>query len=131
VYKRHSSLRLFKSISTSALYVNLPKYFSHPSLVIYFFANRWELLLGNHLDGQSKTGSSSQIIFITLFSLASSELCCDFYQPQQTEKICWRKTIFLSHNRILNFNVQGHILSSGGDAVRCLLLFLRTHYYCE
>ncbi len=30
-------------------------------------ANRWELLVANHLE-QSKTGSRSQIIFITLFS---------------------------------------------------------------
>ncbi len=53
-----------KSIPTGgAQYVTLQKYFSHPSLVIYFFcnpthktetgtANKWELLIANHL-GQS------------------------------------------------------------------------------
>jgi hypothetical protein len=69
-------------IPTSVQYVTLQRYFSHPSLVIYFFgnlahktetwtANRWELPVANQLIiliGQSKTGSSSQIIFITLFS---------------------------------------------------------------
>jgi hypothetical protein len=64
--------------------VTLQKYFSHPSLVIYFFATppikvelgqqiRGGLLIANPLAqiimmGQSKTLSSSQIIFITLFS---------------------------------------------------------------
>jgi hypothetical protein len=58
---------------------SLQEYFSHPSLFIYFFptttwtANRWETT--NSIPtgpiimvGQTKTGSSCQIIFITLFS---------------------------------------------------------------
>jgi len=49
--------------------------------------------------GESKTGSSSQIVFITLF-LADAQLCCAFYQPQQTKQICRRKTIFLSKTGI-------------------------------
>jgi hypothetical protein len=73
-----------KSISSSAQYVSLQKYFSHPSLVIYFLsnlapkiqigtANRWETTDSKlHwpiiVIGRSKTGSNSQIIFITLFS---------------------------------------------------------------
>jgi len=50
-----------KSISSSAQYVTLQKYFSHPRLVVYFFATPpiklklgqqigGELLIANHLD---------------------------------------------------------------------------------
>jgi hypothetical protein len=54
-------------------------------------------------------------------SLAGVQLCCACYQPQQTKQICRGKTIFQSqHQQMLlsssNFNVQGHILSTGGDA---------------
>jgi hypothetical protein len=70
-------------VSSHAQYVTLQKYFSNPSLVIYFFstphiklkqglqiggrlliANHW----ANHMIGLSETGSSILIIFITLFS---------------------------------------------------------------
>jgi len=59
--------------------------------------------------GQPKTGSSDQIIFVTLFSSGCTALL--------------RKTIFLSqtNKRWLffesDFNVHGHILSTGGDAL--------------
>jgi hypothetical protein len=51
-------LLLSWSIFSGAQYVTLQKYFSHPSLVIYFFAGRTELgqqiggelLKANHLD---------------------------------------------------------------------------------
>jgi hypothetical protein len=75
--------------------------------------------------GQSKTGNSSQIIFITLFSsLPGAQLCCGFHRPQQ---ICRRMTIFLTHTCIYvnfswsNFNVQGRILSTHGVALRVVL----------
>jgi hypothetical protein len=66
-----------------AQYVTLQKYFSNPSLVIYSFfctlpikietANKWELTNSKPLgpiimNNQSEPGSSSQIIFPTLFS---------------------------------------------------------------
>jgi hypothetical protein len=47
---------------------------------------------------QSETGTNSQITFITLFS-SISQLCCTFYQPQWTIKICRSKTIFLSQTK--------------------------------
>jgi hypothetical protein len=73
--------------------VTLQKYFSHPSLVIYFFATPpMKLKLGQQkgwrltnrkspgsiiMMGQSETLSSSQIKFITLFC-AGAERCCAF-----------------------------------------------------
>ncbi len=44
--------------------------------------------------GQSKTGGSSHIIFITHSSLAGAQLCCAFYQPQQTEQNMQEKNHF-------------------------------------
>ncbi len=80
------------------------KYFLHPCLVIYLFqtppikqnstANRWETTNSKSpaptiIIGQSETGSSSQIIFITLVSgRCCWRLCCNFYQPQQTLQKC-------------------------------------------
>jgi hypothetical protein len=74
------SLPLYQSISNSAQNVTLQKYFSHPSLVLLFSnhtktrtANRWEIT-NSKAPGriiticQSETGSSCQIISITLFS---------------------------------------------------------------
>ncbi len=78
---------------------------------------------------QSRTGSSSQIIFITLFSLAGVKLCYAFHQPQQTVQKCWAKTIMLGQNHFAepnrpcfdfsssSFDVQGDILSTGGVAL--------------
>jgi hypothetical protein len=78
------SLPLYYSISNSAQNVTLQKYFSHPSLVLLFSnltdntktrtANRWEIT-NSKAPGwiitirQSETGSSCQIISITLFSI--------------------------------------------------------------
>jgi hypothetical protein len=85
-------------IFSGILYVNLQKYFSHPSLVIYFFATPpiklklgqqigGGLLIANHLDqslewADKKTLSSSQIIFITLFS-AGGQCRCALHQTVQ------------------------------------------------
>ncbi len=71
----------------SAQYVTLQKYFSHSSLVIYFF--------GNHLEqhfvmGQSETLGSSQIIFITL-SFLSFCMCNSVAAP------------FTSHHKLPNY----------------------------
>jgi hypothetical protein len=76
-------------------------YFSHPSLVIYLFAippiklNQQiggGLLIAKHLDqiimmGQSETLTSTQIVFITLFS-AGARRCWAIHQPPQREHIC-------------------------------------------
>ncbi len=79
-----------ESIPSHAEYATLQKYFSHPSLVIYFFcnpthytqteiANRWKTTNSKTsgriiMIGQSKTETRSRIIFITLFSsLASAQ----------------------------------------------------------
>jgi hypothetical protein len=81
-----------KSIATSAQYVILEKYFSHPSLVIQFFGtppmrlflSDWKEMQTTNSDppgpiimiGQSKTGSSNEIILITLFSRSCTALLC-------------------------------------------------------
>jgi hypothetical protein len=84
--------------------VTLQKYFSHPSLVIYFFFNLNHKTETETADicggitnnkppepitmmGQSGTLSSSQIIFITLFS-AGAQWCSACYQPPQTLQLC-------------------------------------------
>jgi hypothetical protein len=106
------------------------KYFWHPSLVILLFcnpthktetgtANMWELLIANHLDESlwwdNKEQGSRVRSYLLHSSLACAQLCCAFHQHQQG-----RKTTFLSRNRHVwtflhpLFNVQGHILSTGG-----------------
>jgi hypothetical protein len=71
--------------------VTLQKYFSHPSLVIYFFPTtpmklKLGLQIATHLN-QSNLCSQSA---------ADVRLCCAFYQRQQTLQKCWAKTILLS-----------------------------------
>jgi len=67
--------------------------------------------------GQSKTGFSSQIIFITLFSSRCTVL---LRLLQQIDRIYRRKTNFLSFVDFSSsdFNVQGHIVSTDEDALR-------------
>jgi hypothetical protein len=84
------SFRLLRASPAMLSMLPLQKYFSHPSLVIYFFcnpthdtqteiANRWKTTNSKTsgriiMIGQSKTETRSRIIFITLFSsLASAQ----------------------------------------------------------
>jgi hypothetical protein len=78
---------------------SLQKYFSIPSLVIYFFsnpthkpktgtANRWETTNSNPL-GPLKLSSQST---------ADVRVCCAFYQPQQTVQKCWGQNHFAEPN---------------------------------
>jgi hypothetical protein len=48
-----------------------------------------------NMMGQSETLSSSQIIFVTLFS-AGAQCCCTFHWPPQTLQLWGAKTIFMS-----------------------------------
>jgi hypothetical protein len=62
-------------------------------------ANRWELLIRNHLDQSlwlpnQKQGAAVRSCSLHS-SLAAAHLGCPLYQPQQIEPICKRKTIFL------------------------------------
>jgi hypothetical protein len=85
-------------IPSGAQYVTLQKYFSHPGF-IYFFsctltdttetetANRCETTNSKPpgriiMIGQSETGRSSEIVFITL-SFTTYSFVAPFYQPQQ------------------------------------------------
>jgi hypothetical protein len=92
--------------------VTLQKYFSHPSLVIHLFfnlthktktgtANRWETTNSKPLGpiimiGQSETGSSSQILFITLVWQVLG-FAVPFTNLSRLQK-CWAKTILLSQS---------------------------------
>ncbi len=108
-----------KSISSGAQYATLRKYFSHLSLVMYSFATptKKKLKLGQEQIGGGGTTnskppgriimmgpirntlSSSQIIFITLFS-AGAQLCCALYQPRQPVKcMLVRQNQFPQSNR--------------------------------
>ncbi len=109
----------------SAQYVTLQKCFSHPSLVIYFFPNTTPQPPPRKKTNQSETGSSSQIIFITLFSgrctrceitsnkkLLISPKCAEtvaqnhFAEPNQD--------VLTSLHPIFNF--QSHTLSTPASA---------------
>ncbi len=68
-------------------------------------ANRWETTNSKPhgpiiMVGQSKTGSSSQIIFITL---CFGRCTTSFYQPQQTVQKSWAKNILLSQTGMFFF----------------------------
>jgi len=125
-----------KSIPSGAQYVTLQKYFSHPSLVIYFLATpplRLKLRLQtgerlpNQLD-QSETGSSSQFIFIytLLWQVHSFDVhftslskLCKYAKP-----FCWAKSACFDFSSC-NFNVQGHVLSTAGDALTTTIMELK------
>jgi hypothetical protein len=128
-----------KTIFSNAQYVTLQKYFSHPSLVIYLFATPpMNLKLGQQIRGgttnskppgpiimmgRSETVTSSQIIFITLFS-AGAHCCCTFHRATANCRIMvsqnpfpWAKPRYFDFSS-LDFSVQDHILSTSGDALR-------------
>jgi hypothetical protein len=99
MHRESTSKIKHKSISSSAQYVTLQKYISHPSIVTSFSeptnktktgtANSWETTnskpLGpNIMIGQSETGSGNHIIFITVFSGRLKMLGQDqFAKPNQ------------------------------------------------
>jgi hypothetical protein len=115
-------------------YVTMQTCFSHPSFIILLFFNPIDKTetVGQQIRGgttnrkpsapiitmgQSEIGSSSQIIFITLFS-PGAQCCCTLYQPPQTVQLCWAKTTIFQH--VFTFLhpillVQGHVLSTAGD----------------
>jgi hypothetical protein len=114
----HSLLFCVKIFSSGgAQYVTMQKYIFHIQvLVTYLFSNPTHkteigtaeriggrLLIANHFD-QSEILSSSQIIFITLFSAGAQCCYCAVNQPQQ--KLC----ILLSQNQFPELNPQ-HVLT--------------------
>jgi hypothetical protein len=74
-------------------------------LVIYFFPTLpiklkmglqvgGRLLIAKHLVNQKQGAAVTS--FLLHFPLAGVQLCCAFYQPQQSVRECWAKTILLS-----------------------------------
>ncbi len=93
------------------------------------------LLIANHLDQSLWLANQKQGAAVGSYllhsSLAGVRLCCAFYQPQQTVQKCWAKTILLSQTGMfwlffIQFYLQGHMLSTAGDALRHIWLKL----YC-
>ncbi len=131
----HASFGIWRS--PFRIIVTLQKYFSHPSWNCLLFSDptlktemgtaiRWERLIANHLDQSLWLANQKHGAPVRSYLLRSSQagacLCCTFYQPYQTEPICRRKIIFLSQAAICwlfssNFNLQGHVLSTSGDAL--------------
>ncbi len=72
----------------------------------YQVQDNWNLntTIANHLDQSlwSPIGNrDKQLDHIYYTPLAYAQLCCTFYQPRQTIKICRNKTIFLSQTQTL------------------------------
>jgi hypothetical protein len=87
-------------------------------------ANRWELLIANNLDQSLWLANQKQgeVIRSSLLdsSLAGTELCCASYWPQITfageQLFSWSKPAHF-HFPSFDFTVQGHMGSTGGDAL--------------
>jgi hypothetical protein len=132
-----------KSIPNSAQYVTQQRKFSRQNSVIYFFSTLpirlklglhigVRLRMTNHLD-QSETGSSSQIIIITLFCGR-----CYFAVPFTSlsklwnnavpKRFCWGKPA-CSDFSPSKFIVYGHIFRTTGDALTGILR--KAHVYVK
>ncbi len=115
----------YQSITTSAQYVTpLQKYFSHPSLVIYFYCNptpktetgngdMWEPLITHHLEQSLCLANQKHEAGVRSCLLHSSLAQVHSF----AEHICRSKTIFPELNRhVLTFL---HLIrSTSGDALR-------------
>jgi hypothetical protein len=92
-------------------------------------SNMWELLIANHLDQsfmftQSNTGSTSQIIFIMLLSSRCTlhSFAAPFTSLSKLTTYAGVKLFFKAKPAYFDssscyFNVLGHIMSTGGDAL--------------
>jgi hypothetical protein len=78
--------------------------------------------------GQSKTGRTCQIIFITPFSSKCTPLLrllpalANWAHMQEQNHFSWVKPVCFQFSSF-DFTVEGHILSTGGDALRCMKLW--------
>jgi hypothetical protein len=113
-----------KSIPGSAQYVTLQKYFSRPFLFLLFCkpthktetrtANGWETTNSKSpkpiiMIGWSEIESSSQIIFITLFSGRCTALLCFFISLSKLcETWCWVQTQQNIKERKMTRKTQEH-----------------------
>jgi hypothetical protein len=116
------------SISGGAQYVTLQKYFSHPSFITYLFPTPpmklklvlqigGRLLIVNHLDqslrlANQKQGAFSGRCLVLGFAVPFTGKLCKNTGPKP---FCWAKPTCFD---LSNFNLQGHILSTNGVALR-------------
>jgi hypothetical protein len=96
------SWALVEMLSSGAHYATQPKYFSHPSLLMYSFATPpiklklgqqigGRLLIANHMD-QSLWWANQK----HWAAVRSYLLHCASYQPRSPAQLWWGKTIFVS-----------------------------------
>ncbi len=93
------------------------------------------LLIANHLDeslANKKQGAAIRS-YLLHSSLARAELCCALYQPHQTIKYIQENNHFPKLKEYLhvdfsssNFNVEGHISSTCGDALSAIYYLVLT-----
>jgi hypothetical protein len=111
-------MKATSSISTCAQYATLKKYFSHPSLVIYFFHPLIKLKLGLQIGGRLLLANRSHIIFITVFfcgfAVPFTGKLCENTGPKPC---CWDKPVIRFDVSSCNFNFKGHILSICGGTL--------------
>ncbi len=128
--------------------MTLQKCFSHPSFSYLLFcnpahkiergtANRLQLLIANHLDqslslANQKQGATVRSHLLHCF-LAGEQLCYGFHQPSKLNKYAgekpfsWAKLAFVDISSS-DFNVQGHIVSTGGDSLPSWSSYTGAHY---
>ncbi len=80
--------------SGDAQYVTMQKYFSHPSLDIYFFSNPiHKAEIGSAKRWASTNSNPCAPIDLSSQATVGARFCCAFYQPQQTVQMCWAKSL--------------------------------------
>jgi hypothetical protein len=105
--------------------LTLQKYFSHPSLLIYFLrnsthdtqteiANRWQTT--NSKTSGSKTETSSLITFITLFSSKCTVLLHFTSLSKQTVERMQEQNYFPEPN--------GHVLTFVRPILMCMVMYI-------
>jgi hypothetical protein len=117
--------KMYKSFSRSAQYVPLQKYFSHSSLVIYFFScpahkietgtakNRWRLLIVTQMHQSNYVANQQQVFGCTVPLSSLSKLC----KNAGAKPFCAAKPACFDFSSF-NFNFQATILSTDRVAPR-------------
>jgi hypothetical protein len=113
-----------KSLSSSAQYVTLQKYYSHPSSS-YLLGKTTpiklklglqiggRLLIATYLDQLNYLANQHQVLGFALSFTSVSKLC----KNAGPKSFCWAKLACSS-----NFNLQGHILSTSGVSLKQVLV---------
>ncbi len=128
---------LGESISSGAQYAASQKYFSHPSLVVYFLCNpvyqteleqhiAWGLLIANHMDqsiwwANQKHSAAARSYLLHSFLHVHSVVehftsYCTAFSRTEPKPFCWAKPAYFDFCSP-NFTVQDHVLNTTGHAL--------------